>query len=430
MLGWALPLCAQYAGPAILSRGDAPAAMATPQLSFRPFIEVSAIYDTGLAGVSVNPNGDLANSAGKGVEIGFGISGSHSWRHTQVGIDYHGSARHYTTTSFYDGVDQSLLVGVKHQFTRHVLLNLRETLGQQSRGNVAVGLPQTIPFDPSQSYIPTTDFFDNRLIFGSTQADLVIQKTSRLSFDFGGSGFFNRRRSSALYGVTGENARADMQYRLSRRTTIGANYNYTHFSFTGIFSSTDIHAANATYAVQLSRRLEFTGFAGASSVETKFVQTVALDPAIVAIIGISQATRVAYSTRIIPNASGRLSLTMAKGVLYLTGGHSVTPGNGLFLTSSVTNVTGGYNYTGLRRWSFTATTSYNDAKSIGNIIGNYKDVDGFLTASRQITRSVHAIASVSARQYDSADFNKYNRLVYTARVGIGWAPGDVPLRIW
>jgi hypothetical protein len=53
-----------------------------------------------------------------------------------------------------------------------------------------------------------------------------------------------------------------------------------------------------------------------------------------------------------------------------------------------------------------------------------------LSASRQIVRTVHAVVSVSARKYTSANFDLYNRLIYEVRVGVGYSPGDVPLRIW
>jgi hypothetical protein len=53
-----------------------------------------------------------------------------------------------------------------------------------------------------------------------------------------------------------------------------------------------------------------------------------------------------------------------------------------------------------------------------------------LTASRQISGALHALASFSVRQYDSADFNTFHRLIYSARIGFGFSPGDVPLRIW
>ena len=63
-LSFVLPAFGQYAGPAILSRGDAPAAMEAPQIKFQPFLSVGASYSTGLAGVAVvDTQGDLANAS-------------------------------------------------------------------------------------------------------------------------------------------------------------------------------------------------------------------------------------------------------------------------------------------------------------------------------------------------------------------------------
>ena len=425
-----LPVWAQYAGPAVLSRGDIPSAMEAPQLSFRPFVEVNAIYDTGLTGVGLTSEGQLPNISSGGVQVAGGVSGAHSWRHTQIGVDYYGDVREYPNASFYDGTDQSLMLGIKHQFTRHIYLNLRESAGEFNYGGGVQTLSEAVPFDPAQSYVPATDFFDNRVFFGTTQADLIIQRSARLSFDLGGDGFINRQRSAALIGVDGAAARGDVQYRLSRYTTIGANYTYTHFSFNHIYSSTDINGAAGTYAVQFNRTTEFTGYGGFMRLESKFIQDVPVDPTVAAIIGITESPEVIYSVRYIPNISARLSRTFEHGVAYITGGHTVTPGNGLFLTSSMTQISVGYTYTGLRRWSFHSFLSYQKMESIGNVIGEYGGWQGTASLSRQVTRSVHFIAAFNARDYNSKDFPLYNHTFYDARVGIGFAPGDVPLRVW
>jgi hypothetical protein len=73
---------------------------------------------------------------------------------------------------------------------------------------------------------------------------------------------------------------------------------------------------------------------------------------------------------------------------------------------------------------------YSWARSLGNIQGVYSSASGTVTASRQLTHGVHFVASYSARHYGSPDYTKYNRLIHDARVGLGFAPGDVPLRIW
>ena len=430
LLGLVFPASAQYAGPAILSRGEAPVAMSAPQISFRPFLEITGLYDTGLAAVTVNSQGGLANQSSVGVAVAWGISGMHSWRHTRLGLDYRGSINHYAQSSGYDSLDQSLLLGLTHQLSRHILFSLRTSAGIFTRDFGLNGLPQTVPFDPTTASIPTTDFFDNRTMYVTSTADLVLQESTRLSFDFGGTGSVVRRRSTALDGTTSANAHGDLQYRLTRRATIGASYNYYHFDFTHIFGGTDVHAVTGTFAMQLSRMVEITGFAGFARAESNFIQLVPIDPVIAALLGITEGTQVVHTVDYVPNLSVRLSRTFRRGVAYASGGHTIVPGNGLFLTSYATTVLGGYNYTGVRRWSLGTQVSFSRSNSIGNIIGTYSNISGSLSASRQLFPSVHFIAIYSARQYDSPDFANYNRLVHEARIGLGWAPGDVPLRIW
>ena len=100
------------------------------------------------------------------------------------------------------------------------------------------------------------------------------------------------------------------------------------------------------------------------------------------------------------------------------------------LTSTATHVSTGYTYTGLRRWSFGASATYQRAESIGNVVGAYGSTIASVNCTRQIARNLHWVTSFAASRYNSNDFTRYNQFVYTASMGLGWAPGDVPLRIW
>jgi hypothetical protein len=40
------------------------------------------------------------------------------------------------------------------------------------------------------------------------------------------------------------------------------------------------------------------------------------------------------------------------------------------------------------------------------------------------------VANYSLRKYSSPGISAYNRTVNEARIGFGWTPGDIPLRIW
>ena len=426
----AAPAFAQYSGPAILSRGDAPAAMEAPQIDFIPFLSVMGVYDTGLNGVSVNSQGQLPNEDAEGVELDLGISGVHSWKHTKVLLNYAGAVREYSTATYYSGIDQSMILGITHQLSRHVTLQLNESGGEFAQTYGLAGLSPTVQFDPTTTYTPTTDFFDNRTIYAESQAQLIYQRTARLSFAFAGDWDLTRRRSSALYGVTGEDARGDVQYRLSRRSTIGANYMYTHFSYNGLFGASNFHRFSGTYATRFSASWEFTGYAGVTRAESEFPQLVTLDPVIAALLGITQGYVVTHRVNWLPSYSARLSKTFARGVAYFSAGHVMTPGNGLFLTSVDYNATAGYSYTGLRRWAFSVSAGYDRAKSMGNIIGEYGDYSAGLQTSRQISHLLHLVAGITARQYQSDSFAGYNRVIWDARVGISFSPRDIPLRIW
>ena len=192
-----------------------------------------------------------------------------------------------------------------------------------------------------------------------------------------------------------------------------------------------MHAVEGVYSVRISRWLEFSGAAGMARAETRFIQNVPIDPAIAALIGTPEGTMVLDRIDHFATGTGRLSRTFPKGVAYISGGRGVTPGNGLFLTSVMDTAHGGIRLhrappMELRRLRGIPVR----AKSIGNVHGTYGGTSGTLSASRQIVRTVHAIVSFSARQYSSANFSLYNRVIYDVRVGVGYSPGDVPLRIW
>jgi hypothetical protein len=430
LLGAITPAFAQYAGPAILLRGEAPAPMQGAAIDFRPFLELTGTYDAGLRGVAVNSQGNPVNDKGFGVQAAGGISGTHLWKHVKLGLDYRASIRHNPSISYYDGTDQSLALSLTDRLSRHTTFSLRESAGIYTNNFGSPAFSQAVPFDPSSAYIPRNDFFDNRTLYVSTQADLTIQKSARLSLNFGADGFLQRRRSAALYGVTGAGVRADLQYRLTRRSTIGAGYTYTHYSFTGILSSTDLHGLVGTYALRVSRNFEFSGYGGVMRAETKFQQNVPLDPAVAAIIGVAFASEVAYRVDYVPNLAGRLSYTVQHGVFYVSGGHAVTPGNGVFLTSTSTNAGVGYAYTGWKRWSVNVSTGYYKSNSIGNVTGDYGSYQGTLSASRSLFRYTHGVISANFNKYNSGVFSNYNRWTYSFRVGLGFTPGDIPLRLW
>jgi hypothetical protein len=429
-LALAGPLFAQYGGPAILARGQSPAAMSATQIDFRPFVSATGTYTAGLNGVSVDANGAPVDDSAYGVTIGFGVSGFHSWKHTRLGLNYSGGFSKYSK-SFYDGLSsQSLQLSITHQLSRHAVLALGASAVYYGSNRSSPNLPQTIEVGSSTTYTPTNDFFDNRTVSLSTQASVVIQKSTRLSYALGGDAFLTRRWSSALYGTKGIGAHGDIQYRSGKRTTVGVLYSYMHYAFTEISGATDSHTVAGTYSVTLSRSIQFSATAGVSRYENIFVEIVPIDPAIAAVIGISSALRETYMANYTPNINARLSKVVPRGAVFLSGSHGINPGNGLFLTSTSTDVGGGYSYTGLRRWAIAAGANYDTSTSQGNVLGQYGSYSGSVSASRQVMRATHGVLGFTVRKYDSGDFQNYNKWSYSANLGLSFSPGDIPVRFW
>jgi hypothetical protein len=441
MFGLAVPAGAQYAGPAILSRGEAPAAMSTPTVDFAFSLSLTGNYTTGLLGVATNSQGQLQSTNGVfGYGATVGLSGSHRWRHTTFGVQYSGSFYDYPTATYFAGLSQGLSLGLTHQFSRHVLFTLREAAGWYTQFPPAtVSLNSSVPFDPSQSNIPTTDFYDNRTIYSSTLANFTYQATTRLSFAFGGGYFTDLRRSADLYSAKGEVATADAQYRLSRRLTVGGTFGYDHFAFSGGVGGSDIYSGTVSLSARFTRWTELSLFGGAARVASSFEQVVPINPAFLAILcpsGIVQTCNLPNTLAIsnnlfwAPDFGIRLSRSFQRGVAYLAGGESITPGNGLFLTSRMESASAGYGYSGLRKWSLNAGVVYARALSLGNIQGGYGGLSGTFAMSHELFSHISFVASFYATKYQSSSFSPYNRLIYTASIGLGYSSKNIPVRFF
>jgi hypothetical protein len=440
MFGLALPVWAQYAGPAILSRGEAPAAMTAPTLDFAFSMALTANYTNGLVGVGTNAQGQLVSKASYGGGATLGASGAHSWKHTRIGLNYSGSFYDYATASYFAGISQGISLSLTHQFSRHVSFSLGESAGWFTMFPPAtVGLNSAVSFDPSQSNIPTTDFYDNRTIYSSTMANLSYQASTRLSFSMGGGYFTDLRRSSGLYSANGESAMADMQYRLSRRATLGSSYGFSHYAYTGSTGGAFVNSATVSLSMRFNRWTELSAFGGASRVSSRFEQTVPINPALLAILcppslvatcPLTGGTVINNHLLWAPDFGIRFSRSFQRGVAYLSAGESITPGNGLFLTSRSESASAGYGYSGLRKWSLNLGVSYVRALSLGNIQGGYGQVSGAFGVSHQIVGKLSFVSSFSATDYRSGSFTPYNRLIYSASAGLGFSTKNIPVRFF
>jgi hypothetical protein len=325
-----------------------------------------------------------------------------------------------------------MMVGLTHRFSPKVSLSLSQTAGMFSRNLTIAGLPQSVPFDPATTFIPTTDYFDNRTFHFGSMADLIYRRTARWSFDFGGGTYGAYRRSKALASPVVAIARADAQYRLSRRVSVGGNYSFHKYTYRRGLGDATIHMAGPSLSMRVNRWLELSGMIGAARMEVKSVQNAPVDPVIAVLLGITSTRQIVHQIEYlkVPTFMVRASRGFRTGVAYAFAGHSLTPGNGLFQTSKVYSVAAGYTYTGLRRWSVNTHVMHNRAEAVGTLSGKYQTTTGNVAIARRLFGSMHLNLGASARQYASETYGGYNRRVYSATVGMSWSPGLTSLRLW
>lgn len=419
----------RYEGPSILSRDRSLIGERSGKLlDYRFYGEVTGIYDSSLIPVATDQSGKLARSSGSaGVEAGFGITGSRTWRHDKFAVDYHGAYRHYANNTYFDGVDQFVNATYTHQFSRRIAIEARGTAGTTSLSN---GGLTYLPLQNTDLYsVPTNELFDNRTDFVQARVDLTVQKSIRLSFNVGGESFLVRRRSLSLASLNGYNGHADVSYRLTRRQTISASVERTEFDFLRQFGNANITMFGAGYSVGLGRRWDFASRLGAARVDFVGLTRVNVDPAIAAIVGQNTAIVVFHRISYIPIAELQLIRRFQRSSLTAAFNQSYSPGNGVYLTSKQTAATVGYSYTGLRKVTFGASASYSRLRSLGQTLNDYNGEAAGIGMTYKLLNSTHLEARYDFRHYDTqaGGFKQNSNRV---SLGLAFSPGERPLPIW
>jgi len=416
-----------YSGPAILSRGEVPAVQAPLPVAFRPYVGLSAIYDTGLVPVGVSSTGSIPTTALYGVELNLGAYMYHVWKHTTLALDYRGDVRDYST-SYWDSTDQFLSLILKHEPTKRVTITLRAQAGVYSNNYfLSSALGNT---DTNYLQLPQYDIYDNRVEFGGFSADLTYKLTRRLSFNVGGEGDIVRRQSSALFGMTGGVARGDLEYRISRHSTVGADFRYTYYDYTQAFGNSIVESVGADYSTQFSPHVQLSARVGGARVSSQSLTAVNLSPALAALLGETTSVQAAYQQSYVPDVEVRLSDTFRRALFSLSYTDQVIPGNGIYLTSRNDSFGGNFSYTGVRHWNFGVNGTYGRMTTLVQTIGAYTAYGAGVGITRDLGKGLHFVIRADGRHYDLASGALFASNEYRTSVGITFSPGDLPLVLW
>ncbi|HEX4276760.1 MAG TPA: hypothetical protein VHZ74_15490, partial [Bryobacteraceae bacterium] len=396
----------EYTGPAVLSRSYSINRPLIPeQVKWEERLGLSSVYDTGIVR-NVNPDGTPAGgSTLTGTMLDWFLAGRHYFRRDMVAVEYTGNMTRYIGPGAYSGTNQSVTVDYSHVLSRRLTLNV-SGLGSILSQNYSLDNPTVGPGSIANVNLassPNVEIFDTGTKQFTGTADLTWQKSSRLSFSAGTSYFGIDRNSPELLGVTGQQARGDVNYRLTRKTTVGTYYSFSHYLYPHGFGNSQTNSVGLIYSYAFNRTLQIRFRGGVSRVGSLGLQTVPIDPTLAILLGqasglidSSQTFKTTdYSAQLIKDfrSGSTVSFAYARGI---------SPGNGVFQTSQQESITANFTARVFRTYTFSFGGGRDTLKSVAEDLGRYQSYDGRISLGRTYRRGIGLSFTVDYRYFDLA----------------------------
>jgi len=250
--------------------------------------------------------------------------------------------------------------------------------------------------------------------------------SGRTTISMGGSYYSVHRQSTALVGVNGYNLQGSINRRISRNSTIGVNFQHTHYDFPRAFGESDINVYSASWSTTFARSWTIGLSGGVFSSAVQGVQSTALDPVIAALLGIGSVSTIFYKENRMPTATATLTKKLRRANWSVNYGRTISPGNGVFLTSRQESYGGGYSYTGIRRLSFAVSGGLFKLSSLGQNLVPYAQVMASTTLGYNLGGGFNLTGSYS-RRHQNIQANTFQRDSSRISIGIYFSPGSVPI---
>jgi hypothetical protein len=427
----------EYTGPAVLSRSYTISRPMTPeQVKWSPSVGYMESYDSGLNGAVAVP-GTNGSSSPLGYSLNWGLVGRHFWKHDQIGIDYRGAETKIGGISS-RGTNQSLNLDYEHQVSRHLIFNLVSSASSLSQAyslaNPGLALSDNIA-NINLSASPTLQVLDLGTRQLSNQASMTWRKSARLSFT-ASSGIFFVQRAGGLFGNTGFQSQADVNYRYTRKTTIGVYYSHTNYTYTHRVNLSDMNTVGGIYSYALGRSTQIRLRAGITRIENEGQQTVRIDPAIAIYLGQSTGVIEAYNLTTTSDVSAEIVRDFGrKGTASLSYVRGVSPGNGLLLASIQEGLSANFSRKLSRQYILGVTagrsslTAVGQASAVATPFGSYKSQSLGMSLSRPLNHHLNADFRVDYRIFDIGLQPGLNHQLRIS-TGLNWSPGENWLKSW
>ena len=420
-----------YSGPAVMSRSYTLLRPSIPsQERWIPILGLNAIYDSGLQGLPTATSG-YTTGGSFGAEMLWGITGRHYFRHDIIGVDYRGDLQYYSPARYFDGSNHSLTLDYTHMFSRRLWLTLIEAGSVYSQNYTLVN-PVTVTEQAATDLTttPNVQIFNNGWKQVTTSADVTYQKSMRLSFNGGASGFVFKPESSYLVSSTGASARADTMYRVTRRTSLGVSYSYNNFWFPRGAGRSVFHTVNLVYSWALSRTMQVNAAVGASHLNSTGQLTEYIDPQLAALLGQGGAITQYSTVQWVSNYSAQFSKSFHRSrSVSVTFNRGLVPGNGLYLTSRQEDIGASGSMILFRHYYFSAGGGYDSLSAATQTLGEYRSMYAFFGASRALRHGIQANMRFDYRHYDVGNTPLLSN-TFRITLGFTWSPVEGLHRLW
>ena len=428
----------EYTGPAVLSRAYSVDQQLLPQqLKWQESAGVAGVYDTGLTR-PLNANGlPGAVSPLTGTMLNWSFGGRHYFRRDMVSLIYTGNYSRYSGADGYNGNNQTMGVTYSHVLSRRLKLNLAGTGAIWSQNSILenqpVG-PETVA-NINLAVSPNIQIYDVGAKQFNSQADLTWQQTSRLSFNMGTSYFGIKQDSVDLLGMTGQQFRGDVNYRLTRKMTIGSYYSFSRYFYShGVGNSaTNTAGGIFSYAFNRTTQLRFRG--GISQVQTVGQEQVGISPVVAALLGQNSGVIDSYISYLTTDFSAQFVKDFHGGrtTASLAYAHGISPGNGVYQTSQQQSISANLTARVFRSYTVTAAIGQDTLNSIGlealgQTLGKYESEYGRLTLGRTYSRRGIGLNFGAEYRYFNITSDGFVRNQLRLTSGLTWGSGNG--RLW
>jgi hypothetical protein len=304
---------------------------------------------------------------------------------------------------------------------------LRESAGSLTYGTGQVA--NAASADLNTSFTPAIRLFDSRTYYLQSTAAATYLQSARVSYTVDVGGFFQNLKSAGLSNAWGYNFDGSMRRRMSKRSTLGVTYAFSHFEFPQYSSTSHSNTFHGLYATSLGQFWTLSIEAGATLSQGEGVVVFSLNPVLAAIFGQPTIQTISSYSTIYPSGAITLKRQFRRALLGFNYYRGVNSGNGAYTTSRLDTANFSISYTGLRKLNVGAGGGYYSIHAIGQHLENFSQYSAGAGISYALGGAIHLTMRYDYRD-QQIEVSAYKHAGSLATIGLSFSPGSLPLSLW